>query len=135
MPLLVEELREEEWLSNPSPIPVTGSTLKKDDATESSSCPPPMALALMEGQLAELLNAVTECEETRAPPSDLGLLSRGFILGPADGLVRGMTSFLGASLRLDPVKLLALRRSLTLTLYLRHIQRRESSGSTQWCAC
>ena len=134
MPLLVEELKEEEWLSNPSPIPVTESTLKKGDAMESSSCPPPMAMALMEGQLAESLNAVTACEETRAPPSDLGLLRRGFLLGPADGLVRGMTSFLGAILRLDPVKLLALRRSFALTLYLRHIQRREALGSTQWCA-
>ena len=40
----------------------------------------------------------------------------------------GMISFLGAILKLDPVKLLALRNSLAVTLYFRQIHRRESSG-------
>ena len=92
--------------------PCSWTILNKDEVRESSSLPDLAVLPML------------------ATLPDLRLLERGdeFVLGTAERLGLGIINLLGAILKLDPVKLFALRISLAVTLYLRHIQRRESSG-------
>jgi len=94
-------------------------TLKREEARESSSFLPAPPVVL--GNAGKRGRDLDDDEEPLLFLTFLGLL-----------VFLGMINFFGASFKLDPVKLLALRRSLALTLYLRHIHRRESSGSTQW---
>mmetsp|Transcript_27100 Transcript_27100/g.48901 ORF Transcript_27100/g.48901 Transcript_27100/m.48901 type:complete len:209 (-) Transcript_27100:1251-1877(-) len=115
-----------------SSLSVIVSELKKDEERDSSSLP----ALVVTGQLAVSL-PTTDLRSAFEPvlallPLDFGLLRRGAFLRQLEREVLGMINFLGASFKFEPVKLLARRRSFALTLYFRHIHRRESSGSIQW---